>query len=50
MSGSDTMSRLATVLFLITTPALAQNAETLRDCTPIGKTAGGVYLWLALHR
>ena len=35
------MFRLAAALFFIITPALAQNADALRDCTPIGKTAGG---------
>jgi hypothetical protein len=35
------MYRLATAIFFVCTPALAQNAEALRDCTPIGTTAGG---------
>ena len=35
------MYRLATAIFFVCTPALAQNADALRDCSPIGKTAGG---------
>ena len=35
------MYRIATAMFLMCTPALAQNADALRDCTPIGKTASG---------
>ena len=35
------MYRLAVAAFFACTPALAQNADGLRDCTPIGTTAGG---------
>ena len=35
------MYRLAVAAFFACTPALAQNADALRDCTPIGTTAGG---------
>ena len=34
------MYRLAVAAFFACTPALAQNADALRDCTPIGTTAG----------
>ena len=35
------MYRLAVAAFFVCTPALAQNADALRDCKPIGTTAGG---------
>jgi hypothetical protein len=35
------MVKLATAIFLLSTPVLAQDADALRDCNPIGKTAKG---------
>jgi hypothetical protein len=35
------MYRLAVAAFFVCTPALAQNADALRECKPIGTTAGG---------
>ena len=35
------MYKLALAALLVCTPALAQNADALRDCKPIGTTAGG---------
>jgi hypothetical protein len=39
--GREAMYRLAVAAFLVSTPALAQNAKALRDCTPIKTTASG---------
>lgn len=35
------MFRLATALFLLSSPALAQSGDALKDCSPIGQTASG---------
>jgi hypothetical protein len=35
------MLKLATAILLLSTPALAQSNEALRDCQPIGQTAKG---------
>ena len=35
------MYKLALAALLVSTPALAQNADALRDCKPIGTTAAG---------
>ena len=32
---------MAAVLFLLSSPALAQSSEALKDCPPIGQTAKG---------
>jgi hypothetical protein len=35
------MYKLATAILLLSSPALAQNNDALRDCPPIGQTAKG---------
>ena len=35
------MYRLATAILLMSSQAFAQNNDALRDCQPIGQTAGG---------
>ncbi|THD60053.1 MAG: hypothetical protein E7813_24090 [Bradyrhizobium sp.] len=35
------MYKLATAILLLSSPALAQNSDLLRDCSPIGQTGKG---------
>jgi hypothetical protein len=39
------MFKLAAAILLMSSPALAQNNDALRDCTPIGQSAKGELIY-----